>query len=91
LPEQAPEYRVSIARKAQKQLARFPASAQGRLEAAIMDLAHDPRPRRKSRKLSGSEDEWRLRVGDYRAVYAVDDEGREVVVLEVFHRQRGYG
>ena len=42
-----------------------------------MDLAHDPRPRRRSRKLSGSEDEWRLRVGDYRAIYAVDDEGRE--------------
>ncbi len=90
MPGQAPEYRVSIARKTQKQLARFPVSVQGRLEAAIRDLAHDPR-RRRSRKLSGSEDEWRLRVGDYRAIYAVDDEGREVLVLEVFHRQRGYG
>ena len=85
-----PDYRVSIPRKTQKQINRFPASVRDRLEAAIRELADGPRPRRRSRKLSGAEDEWRLRVGDYRVIYAVDDEEREIIILEVFHRQRGY-
>lgn len=85
-----PDYRVRIPRKAQKQINFFPASVQDRLEAAIKELSHDPRPPRSSRKLAGAEDEWRLRVGDYRTIYAVDDEEREVIVLEVFHRQRDY-
>lgn len=85
-------YRVSLSRAAEKYLRRrVPPVHARRIREAIDGLTEDPWPQRRSRKLSGAEDEWRLRVGDYRAIYAVDDEEREVLVLEVFHRQRGYG
>jgi mRNA interferase RelE/StbE len=84
-------YRVSLSRDAEKYLRRrVPPAYEERIREAIDGLEEDPRPQRRSRKLSGTEDEWRLRVGDYRVIYTVDDEAREVLILEVFHRQRGY-
>ncbi len=39
---------------------------------------------------TGAREEWRIRVGDYRIVYRVDDEAREVVILAVGHRGSVY-
>jgi len=55
---------------------------------AIDELAEDPRPRN-SRKLRGKEG-WRIRVGDYRAIYEIDDEAREVLILDIGHRRNIY-
>lgn len=61
---------------------------QERLDAAIDELAEDPRPPN-SIKLSGREG-YRLRVGDYRALYRVDDAQQEVTVTRVGHRRDIY-
>lgn len=41
-------------------------------------------------KLSGSSDRWRVRVGDYRIIYRIDDTTREVTVLRIAHRRQAY-
>jgi mRNA interferase RelE/StbE len=81
-------YEVVVERKARKAMARLPSEVYSRVVEAIGGLAEDPRPRG-SRKLQGREG-YRLRIGAYRIVYEVDDDGRNVYVAEVWHRQTGY-
>jgi mRNA interferase RelE/StbE len=59
-----------------------------RVQKAIDDLAIEPRPPGAA-KLAGRED-YRVRVGDYRIVYAVDDEQRLVLVARIAHRREVY-
>ncbi|MDP8939669.1 MAG: type II toxin-antitoxin system RelE/ParE family toxin [Actinomycetota bacterium] len=59
-----------------------------RLMAAIRALVQDPRPPG-VRKLSGRES-YRVRVGDYRVIYLVDDEEQTLTVLGVGHRRDVY-
>lgn len=59
-----------------------------RIRAAIDDLAVDPRPP-DAVKLAGRDD-YRIRVGDYRIVYAVDDDDRLVIVARIAHRRDVY-
>jgi mRNA interferase RelE/StbE len=59
----------------------------------IEGLAEDPKPTG-ARKMPGTRNlqEWRIRVGrDYRVIYRIDDEAREVLILEAGHRQGIYG
>lgn len=85
-------YRVLTRRKAQKQLARIRHQDRDRVGAAMYGLSDDPRPRgaRKMRGTGNLED-WRVRVGDYRIVYRIDDEAEEVLILEAGHRGSVYG
>lgn len=73
----------------QKQVVRLPTNARDRVDAAVRGLAQDPRPPG-CRKLKDREEEWRVRVGDYRIVHEVDDDNRKMLILEVWHRQRDY-
>jgi mRNA interferase RelE/StbE len=58
---------------------------------AISALATDPRPKG-CKKLKGSEDElWRIRVGDYRVVYFIEDEIKLVDIQRTRHRKEVYG
>jgi mRNA interferase RelE/StbE len=81
-------YSVGVERKAQKQIARLPATTQDRIEDALQALANDPRPR-SSRRLRGREG-LRLRVGDYRVIYEIDDDRQIVTILQVGHRRDVY-
>jgi mRNA interferase RelE/StbE len=78
------EHRVEIAPAAQRQLRRLPPGETARLRGPILALALAPRPPG-AVKLADS-DFWRLRVGDLRIVYVVDDTARLVVVLKVARR-----
>ncbi len=60
-----------------------------RIQRAIDSLANNPR-RRGSVRIVGTNDQWRIRVGDYRVLYTVDDEARQVIVLRVGHRRDVY-
>ena len=96
-------YRVLTRRKAQKQLARIHPQDRDRVGAAMYGLSEDPRPRdaRKMRGMGNLED-WRLRVGDYRVLYRIEEpdpdypepeEGEPaglVMLLAVGHRQGIY-
>jgi mRNA interferase RelE/StbE len=82
-------YRVFLERAAEKQLKQLSASAHDRVIEAIQALAKNPRPAG-CRKLAGTEGDWRVRVGDYRVVYEIDDVTREVRVNRVRHRREVY-
>ncbi|CAN5205957.1 type II toxin-antitoxin system RelE/ParE family toxin [soil metagenome] len=81
-------YSIIVQRRAQKRLSRFPTYIQDRIEMGLRGLSEDPRPSGSS-KLRGKEG-WRIRVGDYRAIYEIDDESREVLVLDIAHRKDIY-
>ena len=77
-------YRVELAPAAQRQLRRLPPGDAARLRGPILALAVATRPPG-AVKLAGT-DFWRIRVGDLRIVYLIDDEDRLVVVLKVARR-----
>ena len=81
-------YSLFILPRAQKELAQLNAGAFVRVRDAIRELANDPRPSG-CLKLTG-RDGWRLRVGEFRVVYAIDDEHRLVTVLNIGHRRDVY-
>ena len=76
--------RVELAPAAQRQLRRLPPGDAARLRGPILALAIEPRPPGVV-KLAGT-DFWRLRVGDLRVIYFVDDPENVVVVLRVARR-----
>ena len=82
-------YEVLIERGVERDLKRLPLREFNRIVRAMKELTHDPRPSG-SRKLVGSERDWRLRVGDYRVLYEIDDAGKIIRVLHVKHRRDAY-
>jgi mRNA interferase RelE/StbE len=76
--------RVELAPAAQRQLRRLPPGDAARLRRPILALAADPRPAG-SVKLAGTEF-WRLRIGELRVVYLIDEAANLVVVLKVARR-----
>jgi mRNA interferase RelE/StbE len=84
-----PEYAVSFRRSAEKDLRKLDRTVQRRVLRAIDGLAHDPRPAG-CRKLVGSEDVFRIRVGDYRVIYTVDDAVFIVAIENIRHRREVY-
>jgi len=83
-----PAYRVEIQRSAERDLDRLSKMLFDRISARLVALAEEPRPPG-AEKLAGLE-AFRLRVGDYRVVYEVDDSVRLVIVTRVRHRREVY-
>ena len=81
-------YTVVILRRAQRELERLPVEHYERVRDAIRALADDPRPPG-CVKLTGRQG-WRIRAGDYRVIYEVDDMAQTVTVLHVGHRREVY-
>ena len=82
-------YRVEIKASAVKEIVALPKRDQRRVVSAIAALSDDPRPDG-VRKLTGSEDAYRVRVGDYRIIYQVLDKVLIVHVIRVGHRRDVY-
>lgn len=83
-PKGGGPYRVDLAPAAARQLRRLPPGDAARLRAPILALALEPRPPGATRLVD--TDWWRLRFGDLRVVYAIDDAHRLVIVLRVARR-----
>jgi mRNA interferase RelE/StbE len=81
-------YAVLILRRAQKELADLPKADYERVRDALAALAENPRPTG-CKKLTGREG-WRIRSGDYRAIYEIDDAQKNVTVLHIGHRRDIY-
>lgn len=81
-------YSLLIKPSAVKELERLPAKPRRLIVRKIESLAEDPRPRG-SEKLSG-KDLHRVRQGDYRILYDVQDKARMVVVIRIGHRREVY-
>lgn len=83
------KYKVIIKRTAQKEIKSLPKSVIKRVVIKIQDLANNPRPSG-SKKIVGTNDTWRVRVGNYRIIYDVFDEVLVVEVIAVSHRKDAY-
>lgn len=84
-----PEDAVSFRRSAEKDVRKLDRTVQRRVLRAIDGLAGEPRPDG-CRRLVGSEDAFRIRVGDYRVNDTVDDVVRIVAIENVRHRREAY-
>ena len=81
-------YTVQILRRAQKELAGLPPLVYQRVRDAIRDLASIPRPSG-CKKLAGRNG-WRIRVGDYRVIYEIDDHTQIITIMHIGHRRDVY-
>jgi mRNA interferase RelE/StbE len=81
-------YRLEIRRSAEKAAEGLPLKIRRRVVARIQSLAQDPRPFG-CEKISGAE-KYRLRQGDYRIVYGIDDVRSVVTVIKIGHRRDVY-
>jgi len=77
-------YRLEVSHTAHRQILRLPGQTQERVNKSIAHLADNPRPPG-SKKLTAREG-YRVRVGDYRILYQIDDDARLVIVYRVMAR-----
>ncbi len=83
------QWQIEIRRQALRTLETLVRPVRNRIADAIDRLANDPRPHG-CLKLRGHAGTYRLRVGDYRIIYCVDDHEKMVTVLQIKHRQSAY-
>ena len=83
------DYRVTFARSARRELERLDSPTVTRVWSKIEALARNPRPVG-CVKLVGPQNLWRIRIGDYRVVYSIDDAARVVDIVTVRHRKDAY-
>ena len=81
-------YSLVVKTSAERELRALPKEDRRRIVARARGLAHNPRPPG-NEKLSGQE-RYRIRQGDYRIVYAINDEARIVEIVKIGHRREVY-
>jgi mRNA interferase RelE/StbE len=81
-------YQIIIKRPAEKELDALSANVRARIVGHLLALEDNPRPVG-IKKLQG-EDGFRLRVGDYRVLYTIDDRMKQVTIFAVGHRREVY-
>ncbi len=82
-------YKVSITRPAEKDLKRLDRSTKNRIIEVILSMADQPRPPG-CRKILSEEGVWRVRMGDWRIGYEIDDAHKEITVIRIGHRREFY-
>lgn len=82
-------YSVEITGRAERELRRLDRAVKNRVVESILALASNPRPPG-CVKVRSEENLWRIRVGDWRVGYEIDDESQQVVVIRIGHRSEFY-
>jgi mRNA interferase RelE/StbE len=82
-------YQIEFVKQAVKQFKALPTQEQERLQPKIDALATEPRPSGVV-KLAGADDLYRIRVGDYRIIYSIQDEQLLILVVKIGHRRDVY-
>ena len=83
------KYAVELKVSARKELERLPGKLIERIFPKLEALGEEPRPAG-CKKLKGGQQEWRIRVGDYRVVYVIDDAKLRVSVTRIRNRSEVY-
>ncbi len=83
------DYKLTFARSAGRELQRLDPPIARRVLAAIKKLIGNPRPSG-CLKLTGSENEWRIRIGDWRVIYTINDAKAAIDIVAVRHRRDVY-
>jgi len=81
--------RLEIKHSAQRELDALDDAVFKRVDRKLLALADNPRPQG-CKKLKGYRDQWRIRVGDWRIVYLIDDTAKLVTITRVAHRREVY-
>ncbi|MBI2034038.1 MAG: type II toxin-antitoxin system RelE/ParE family toxin [Candidatus Liptonbacteria bacterium] len=82
-------YKVLVEKRAEKDLNALDRSVGARIVERLLLLKNNPRPTG-SKKLAGSRTACRLRVGDFRIIYEVNDKNKEVKIYRIKHRSKAY-
>lgn len=82
-------YEVSLSHRAARQFSKLTRDVQRRIRPKIDGLSEYPRPAG-CEKLEGSTGAYRIRVGDYRIVYSIDDSRQAILVTRIAHRRDVY-
>ena len=82
-------YVVEVKPSARKELEALPDNVLPRVVRKMESLSYNPRPVG-CKKLKGYKDQWRIRVGDWRALYIIDDRAKLVSVTRIAHRREVY-
>ena len=82
-------YQVALLPSATRQLRKFDPDVRRRIQAVLELLAQNPRPPTATR-LVGGAGEWRVRTGDYRVIYEINEGRLLVLVLRMGHRREVY-
>ena len=82
-------YRVALTTSAEKELNYLPTKLITRILGRLEKLASNPRPPG-CKKLVGGDKQWRIRIGDWRVVYEIDDKAKTVDVTRIAHRREVY-
>jgi mRNA interferase RelE/StbE len=83
------DYSLTFAQSARKVLEKLPAREVNRIFPKIEALTKEPRPEG-CRKLVGELDLWRIRVGEYRVIYSINDKEQVVDIVVIRHRRDAY-
>lgn len=84
-----PTYQVEVSKIARKIIRKLPKPLANRINRTIDDLGANPRPPG-YKKLTGYDDLYRVRVGNLRVIYAIEDDALIILVLKVGPRGRVY-
>ncbi|MCR4293393.1 MAG: type II toxin-antitoxin system RelE/ParE family toxin [Candidatus Kuenenia sp.] len=82
-------YELHIERHAEKDLNKLEKSLFIQIATKIKELATNPHPRG-SKKITDSQNDWRLRVGDYRVLYEIDKKTKTINIMRIKHRREAY-
>jgi len=82
-------YSLEIKSSAHKELDALDDVVFARIDHKILALADNPRPAG-CKKLQGHKDQWRIRAGDWRVLYIINDAARHITIIRVAHRREAY-
>lgn len=82
-------YTVIVERQVDKVLRRLPQDVLHRVDRLLLNLADEPRPAG-CKKVKGNDSLYRLRIGDWRLIYAIEDDKLVVLVIELAPRGQVY-
>ncbi|MFQ5424177.1 MAG: type II toxin-antitoxin system RelE/ParE family toxin [Phycisphaerae bacterium] len=85
------KYAVLLSSAAAKEFKRLPVNVIARLDPRILALSEEPRPPGGVKLRGKVPNGWRIRVGDYRILYRIDDGRQQVIVYRIAHRREVYG